>query len=174
MFPRSSSTRRTRVLLLRRAAIALALAGCLVAPFPAGAGAKGPLPDLSLTSLDGEAIPPGNLSRSGRWLLVYVQPESGTSRSLLKRLEPAVRKAGPAVVVVVGASAESARSLAASSPALGEAAFYADPTHEAFAALGLRGAPVVLGIRDQTIEWTLAGTVVDTRTFESILTTWPR
>ena len=53
-----------------------------------------------------------------------------------------------------------------------DAAWYADPDGAARRALRLTGVPVVLGLRDRSIQWTLSGGVADHRTLRSILGSW--
>lgn len=52
------------------------------------------------------------------------------------------------------------------------AAWYADPGDAARRALGLRGVPVVLGLDDRSIRWTLSDGLSDPRTQRSILVSW--
>jgi hypothetical protein len=144
----------------------------LLAAAAAGAWASPPssLPAFDLVSLEGDAVPAASLAREGRWLLVYVSPHSGASRPLLQVLE-GMEAPRPSLVIVVGAEPADAKALAASFEGRLEAAWYADPGGAARRALGLAGVPVVLGVRDRSIQWTLSGGV-DRRTLRSILGSW--
>jgi hypothetical protein len=147
--------------------LALLAASASVAP----AEPPAPLPSFALTSLEGNVVAAETVEPAGRWLLVYVSPHSGAARTLLRVLEGGEAPA-PAVIVVVGSAPADAKALVNDLGGRLKAAFYADPGGAARRALGLPGVPMVLGLEDRTIRWTLSGTIPDPRTLRSILLSW--
>jgi hypothetical protein len=75
-------------------------------------------------------------------------------------------------VVIVGGSLDDLKSTQSKYPDLSEASWYADTDKSAYAQLQLHGAPVVLGVRQQTIQWSLNGVLPDTNVSRSVLNTW--
>ena len=57
-------------------------------------------------------------------------------------------------------------------PDLTEVSWYADQSKDAFAQLKLQGFPVIMAVRDDTIEWSIDGVLADIITLQSVLTTW--
>jgi hypothetical protein len=137
----------------------------------ASAAPPAPLPSFELTSLEGNVVAAEEAAPAGRWLLVYVSPHSGAARQLLRTLEGGPAPA-PSLLVVVGSAPADAKALAAAFEGRLTAAWYADPGGAARRALGLRGVPVVLGLDDRAIRWTLSGGLSDPRTLRSILVSW--
>jgi hypothetical protein len=159
------------VTLTRPVLLLSSLAVLCAAAAGAWASPPGPLPAFDLTPLQGEAVPVASLAREGRWLLVYVSPHSGASRPLLLALE-GTEAPRPSLLIVVGSEPADAKAMAAGFEGRLGAAWYADPDGRARRALGLTGVPVVLGLRDGSIQWTLSGGVSDRRTLRSILVSW--
>jgi hypothetical protein len=50
--------------------------------------------------------------------------------------------------------------------------WYADEQAEAWQALRLGGTPMLVGIRDGRVEWTLSGTVSDPESLDGLLSSW--
>jgi hypothetical protein len=73
---------------------------------------------------------------------------------------------------VVGGDAASAKALGDEFPGLKAAAWYADVRGDAFRALHLSGVPVVMGMQESGIEWSLSGVVPDRKTLPSVLSSW--
>jgi hypothetical protein len=157
---------------MSRRSVFLSLALTVAAAAFAWASPPASLPELALTSLEGDAVPAATIVREGRWLLVYVSPHAGASDSLLRALEGTEGAARPSLVIVVGAEPAAAKAMARSFEGRLDAAWYADPSGAARRALGLAGVPVALGLRDAHIQWTLSGGVADRRTLRSILVSW--
>lgn len=155
---------------MRRASV---VALCSVVLASAGAGAMPPtdLPSFSVTALDGQPATSTQLAQEGRWLLVYVRPAARLSTVVLGVLKKGESPPVDRMVVVVGGPVEAARKVAEGCPNLAEARWYADPDGEAFARLGLGGAPAVIGARAGRLEWKLDGTLAE-RQLKSILATW--
>jgi hypothetical protein len=130
------------------------------------------LPAFSVIALDGTTVASPAVVRAGHWLLVYVRPQSAPSRSLLGALEKGRPETAAVVVVGVGGDAAAAKALGDEFPALKPAAWYADVRGETFRALRLTGVPVVMGMQESGIEWSLSGVVPDRKTLPSMLSSW--
>src|SRR5215467_3612243 len=115
-----------------------------------------PLPAFQLTAADGSTVKSADLPSKGNWVLIYVQPKSQFSDSLLKGLK---REQYPNLeqhaVMIVGGSIEDLKSIQSKYTDLTQASWYADTDKSAYTQLKLHGAPVVLGIKQQTIQWSL-------------------
>lgn len=167
-------TTRARALLL---AILLALAS---APPRAAAyarqGEATALPAFAVKNLDGAETQSDQLSARRQWLLVYVQPNCKPCEEVfnaLRRDDDAQADLSQKVVVIVGgATAEEAGELAEHVSWLPRSAWYADPSRQAAAALSVKGAPTVYGVRQGKVEWELKGTKATPRMLKSILGTW--
>jgi hypothetical protein len=139
----------------------------------AGAVDPVPLPDLQLTSIDDQPIKTTDLPSKGNWVLVYVQPRSQFSDNLLKLFK---REQYPGLeqhaVIIVGGSVDDLKSVKSKYAELDQATWYADTTKNAFTQLKLHGVPVVLGVKLQTIEWSLNGVLSDVTVARSIVNSW--
>jgi hypothetical protein len=151
-------------------------AAAVVSLVLAGAAAAGAeprvLPALSVITLGGAPADRAAVLKTGHWLLAYVRPQSGPSRTLLAALAKARANSAASVVVVVGSDVAGAKALADEFPDLHAAAWYADPRGEALKELGLSGVPVTLGLDDESIRWSLAGVAPDRKTLPSVLSSW--
>lgn len=132
-----------------------------------------PIPDFQLITVDGQTVKSADLASAGAWLLIYVQPTSHYCDQLLKTFTKDRYPSLPAsAIFVVNGSVDDAKAMKAKYPDLASAGWYADPAKAAFTQLKLHGVPVVLGIRDQKIQWSLNGILQDDTTMHSILTSW--
>jgi hypothetical protein len=131
------------------------------------------LPDLQLTSVDNQPIKTADLPSKGNWLLIYVQPKSQYSDNLLKLFK---REQYPGLeqhaVIIVGGSLDDMKAMKSRYSELDQAAWYADTAKGAFALLKLHGVPVIVGVKQQTIEWSLNGVLSDINVAKSIVNTW--
>ena len=132
-----------------------------------------PLPAFQVTSADGQTVKSADLPSKGNWVIIYVQPKSQFSDNLLKLLK---REQYPNLeqhaVIIVGGSVDDLKSTQSRYPDLGQAAWYADTDKTAYSQLKLHGVPVVLGIKQQTIQWSLNGVLPDTNVSRSVLNSW--
>jgi hypothetical protein len=148
----------------------------LLLTLPSGAGRAAEhrsLPALELTTLRGRPVSGATLAYAGPWLLIYAQAGSEASQGLLGVVAADTRlRSRGAIVVVVAGRARQAAELAARFPRLTGAAWYSDPSHSLPRQLGLAGAPVVLGVRGEVVEWSLTGVLADVDHLRSILATW--
>jgi len=132
-----------------------------------------PLPTFQLTNAEGQTVKSADLPSKGNWLIIYTQSKSQFSDNLLKQLK---RQQYPNLeqhtVIIVGGSVDDLKSTQSKYPDLAQASWYADTDKTAYAQLKLHGVPVVLGIRQQTIQWSLNGVLPDTNVSKSVLNTW--
>lgn len=132
-----------------------------------------PLPEFLLTGLDGQTAKSVDLAGKANWLLIYVNKKSHFCDELLAGLK---RDQYPTLaaktLIVVQGSVDDAKGLQSKYPDLATASWYVDSSRDAFGQLQLHGVPVILGLQDQTIEWTINGILPDGKTFKSILNSW--
>lgn len=131
------------------------------------------IPELQLTSIDNASIKTSDLPSKGNWVLIYVQPKSQFSDNLLRLLK---REQYPSLeqhaIIVVGGTLDDLKVLKAKYAELDKAIWYADTTKSAFTLLKLHGVPVILGVKDQIIQWSLNGVLSDVNVAKSIVNTW--
>lgn len=131
------------------------------------------IPELQLTSIDNAPIKTSDLPSKGNWVLIYVQPKSQFSDNLLRLLK---REQYPSLeqhaIIIVGGSVDDLKAIKAKYSELDKATWYADTTKSAFTQLKLHGVPVVLGVKDQIIQWSLNGVLSDVNVAKSIVNTW--
>ena len=144
------------------------LAGLAYARKPAA------LPDFPLVTSDGKTVNSAQLHLPNRWLLIYVHASSDDSDIVLKTFqdEPPSALSGKMLVVVGGASAKDIAPMAARYPHLKSTTWYADPKWDALRVMKMRGSPAVLGIRQDTVQWMLTGSLPDKKRLASILKSW--
>lgn len=134
-----------------------------------------PLPDFEINRLDGTAIQSrSGLPSTGKWLMVYVQPNCKPCEkllSLVKRDEhPEI---APRLVIVAGGIDGAATSrMRDKLTDLTDAQWYVDRSRKAWVPLKMTGAPMVFGVRDMTIEWSLSGVLPSDGQVKSILASW--
>ncbi|MCU1332543.1 MAG: hypothetical protein JWM08_1535 [Candidatus Angelobacter sp.] len=132
-----------------------------------------PLPDIQLTAADGSTVKSNALPSQGNWLIIYIQPRNQFSDNLLRTLK---RDQYPTLaqhaVIIVGGSIEDLKIAQMRFPELAQATWYADTNKSAFGLMKLTGAPMILGIKQRTITWSLSGILSDVNVAKSILNTW--
>jgi hypothetical protein len=133
-----------------------------------------PLPPFSLEALDGRPVSSVDIVQPGKWLLLYVRPGCGPCDTLLETIDPKANPIVPtrALIVIGGVNAQAAAKLAAHFGDLKGAAWYADPTRAMESALPLAGAPVVFGMKENMLEWSIAGVVPSAAAMKSALRSW--
>jgi hypothetical protein len=132
------------------------------------------LPAFTLSAGDGTAITSDRLVQPGNWALVYVAPQCAPCQAVLRSLDRTDDRA-PArrvVIVVAGLTAEDLPAEAARYPNLSNATWLADPSNAVLQQIGQAGAPIIFGMRARTIEWSLAGVLMDATDARSILGSW--
>src|SRR5207244_814556 len=105
------------------------------------------------------------LADGNHWLLIYVRPDCAPCDAVAYLWTEGDAPAAPARVRVIvgGATAATLGQVQARYPMLNGAAWYADSNDEAARALGLTGAPVLLGMRGAAIAWRSQGLLAITR-----------
>jgi hypothetical protein len=153
------------------AAVALAMA-CSLATL--AATERRPLPELTVSMLDGTAVTTADLASEGHWLLIYVEPACGSCAAVLGAMtrEDHPGKAQRVTVVVGGATLEQANALASSATELADARWVVDTGGTARQLLGVRSSPTVMGVRTRSIEWALTGVLRRNSEMESVLVSW--
>lgn len=157
-----------------RARLVMVLCLIAVTASALAAAERRPLPDVSVSTLDGAPVRIADLAREGHWLLIYVEPSCGACTAVLGAMtrEDHPGMAQRVTVVVGNATADQARTMAAASPELAEARWLVATDRQAHQALGARSAPVVMGVRTQTIEWDLVGVLRRGDEMRSVLVSW--
>jgi len=140
----------------------------------ANAKKPAPLPDFALIDADGKSVSSSKLHLPSHWLLIYVHANNGNSAVVLNALkdEPPSALNGKILVIVGGATAADIAPLAKRYPHLQSVSWYADPKRTALAAMHLTGSPTVLGVKQDTVQWTLTGSLPDHARLTSILKSW--
>lgn len=132
-----------------------------------------PLPDIQLTAADGSTVKSSALPTTGNWFIIYIQPRNQFSDNLLRLLKKDDYPTLAAhAVIIVGGSTDDLKTAQARFPDLASATWYADTNRSAFTLMKLTGAPMVLGIKQRTISWSLSGVLSDVNVAKSILNTW--
>ena len=115
------------------------------------------------------------LSPSSKWLLVYLDPVTAPNRKLLGLLKEwqTPQLIARVVLVIDGKPADGRawleKELGDQPPPL---AWFADADGSAAKALKAAGTPMLLGVRDGQVEWTLVGVLSRPKSLESIVRTW--
>ena len=140
-----------------------AVAG-LLAPASGGAADR-PLPDFAVSSPDTGTVSSAELGDGNHWLLIYMRPDCAPCDEVAYLWTEGDAPAPPSRVrVIVGAASPATLArVRASYPMLNGATWYADANGEAARALGLTGAPALLGMRGAAIAWTSHGLLPITR-----------
>jgi hypothetical protein len=141
---------------------------------PCDAGQRRALPALNFSAAEGLSAATDGLPSEGRWLLVYVQPGCRPCEAVLSLVkgEEAPEVVQRMVVIVGGLAAGALDGFRARYPDLAGATWQADPDRSAARALRLSGIPVVLGVDERTIAWTLSGAIDETAKAKLILSDW--
>lgn len=132
------------------------LAALLLLPL---AAQRTPLPALALGDPNGGSVNLDRLGFTGTWTLVYTQPQCKPCAQQLQLLKAASDAGFASRIVIVGGgmTARELQSLQRSTPHLRQARWYTDVPRGLPRGLRLRGAPVLLGVRANRLEWTLNG-----------------
>lgn len=137
-------------------------------------GGPGPVPHFDLVRLDGTATTSLAEVGAGTHLIVYLSPGSPPSDHLLRQLKAWDSDALRArTVVVVGRDLANAREwVRAAGDDLQPLRFVVDVGGDGWRALGLTGAPHVVGVAGGEVRWRVAGALRTPRALESIVKTW--
>jgi hypothetical protein len=149
----------------------------IVCPAPLSAIERRPLPDFTVAALDGSSVTSADIVLPGRWLLVYVQSSCAACDALFRIIDPGATTDPPPspshmVIVVGGVDGPTAAKLASNFSDLAGATWYADPSMALRQALDMSLAPVVFGLRDNQLDWSILGVQPDAPSVKSALTSW--
>ena len=168
MFPsRSSKTWNPRSALA--GATAFLLCACAL-----GAIQTMPLPAFSVQTLDGQTVQSSSWPTQGKRVLIYVESPCQPCMTVLHLLtkQDYPQLASRAIVVAGGLSPADAGNLQKQFPDLSAAAWYADPSKNVVSSFKLQGSPVIFGIENGTVKWSISGAPSDSKQFKSALNTW--
>ncbi|MGH7306189.1 MAG: TlpA family protein disulfide reductase [Candidatus Rokuibacteriota bacterium] len=161
--------------MLLRVLAALATLVVVLGPPSAPAMPRGPLPSFDLRAADGTRVSSVDLLGQQQWILLYATPGCRPCDDLLAslgrlRADGLIRR----TVLVIGAPAGEARAYAhrALPNELRRLRWYADDQANAWRALQLAGAPMLVGIRDGRVEWGLSGAVNDAESLRALVSHW--
>jgi hypothetical protein len=155
---------------------ALWLSGLLLVGWTWLASAAGPrpLPPFEVTELRGGTTVSAQLVPAPQWVILYIRRECGPCEAALQIVK--AREDHPnlhqRLVIIGGMTLPELQAVAAKYPDLTGVHWVADPTGTAFHALTLKGAPVALGVRGQSVAWTVNGMLGDPQQFRRILESW--
>jgi hypothetical protein len=149
-------------------------AGVCAAAVTAVAAAGRPLPAFPLTALDGSVVQSADAVPDGRTVLIVVQDNCAPCDTLFRAIKTSDKPELPEdlVFVVTAANEADAARMKAKHKELENAKWFADPDLAGYTALELKGLPVVHGLRDRSIEWSLSGAAVPPARFFSMLSNW--
>jgi hypothetical protein len=154
-------------------AIAISLGMIFLLSIMAAAVEPVPLPDIQLTAADGSTVKSNALPSQGNWFIIYIQPRNQFSDNLLRLLKKdQYPTLASHAVIIVGGSTDDLKTAQSRFPDLASATWYADPNKSAFGLMKLTGAPMILGIKQRIITWSLSGVLSDVNVAKSILNTW--
>jgi hypothetical protein len=134
-----------------------------------------PLPPFTVTSAAGAPVASSALSGESRWVMLYVTPDCRSCTRVLRALKDwqSERLIARTVVVVRGRADQAAPYIAQQlPPEVAAIRWHADEEGQAWRALELKGTPVLMGIDNGKIKWTLAGVLNDPKALESVVRTW--
>jgi len=141
---------------------------------PLDAIQKMTLPDFGVVALDGTNTQSGSWPVQGKHLLIYVESPCQACVTVLGLLtkQDYPQLASNTIVLVGGMQPNDAQTVRKQFPDLAGAAWYADPSRNAVTSLKMQGAPVIFGIQDGTLRWSISGIPPDSKRFRSVLNTW--
>jgi hypothetical protein len=140
----------------------------------ARAVAPAPLPSFSVQGLDGSSISTSAWPSKGKSVLIYVRGDCQPCAALLGRLRKKdyPQLAAHATIIVGDAGPAGVKTLQQLYPDLSSAIWYADSSRAAATALHLQGAPVILGLNGNIVQWALSCVMEHPTQQRSILNTW--
>jgi hypothetical protein len=137
---------------------------------------EGPMPAFSVTrAADGGAVASSDLIAAPQYVLMYLAPGCRPCDSLLALAsDPQVAQFASRAVILVRADAKRAGDYVAQgiAPNAASVTWYADADDQAFKALRLTGTPVLIGVRQGRIIWSISGVLNDASTVQSVVRTW--
>jgi len=159
----------------RRSALAT-LALIVLLPSARGKAAEdSPLPEFRVLDPEGASVTSRQLTTAQRWVLLYVAPGCAACDDLSRatgRWQPPGQPAR-IIVVVRGSVQESAAFVEHARPrGTVPVPWFADAAGEAWQALKLSGVPMLIGVEDNVVKWSIAGVLNDPNMVNSVVRTW--
>lgn len=132
------------------------------------------LPAFTVQNMTNAPVQGDQLSQAPRWLLIYLPADCRHCDDILHALEPFQKPplSNRVVVVAGGGTPEAIRGLIGPREKIASLGWYTDPEWQAYQMLHISGMPMIFGIRDGVIEWSLSGIPWDDKTMRSILLDW--
>jgi hypothetical protein len=157
-----------------RAIAAVAGLALLLSPSLSATERK-PLPQFSVLSLSDQFVDSSTFVLQRNWLMLLVRPDCAPCDRLLAAI-PREFEGWPSrvVVIVIDADLAATAAYAARFPDLSGARWYADQSRQSYAVSTLPGTPIMFGLRNNVLEWSLVGLAPDVQTARSAMTTWLR
>ncbi len=142
-----------------------------------GAGNSFPMamPDFQISRGDGTTLSSTQIPQSGKWLFVYLKQNCAGCERFLRVFNKADNPALPphVVVVVGGMPPDKLDALVAKFPELAQAQWYADPGQSALPPLQIKGSPIIFGVQDSTLNWSVVGVPAgDSTKLKAIFKSW--
>ena len=136
---------------------------------------KRAMPAFTVTRLDGALVDSRQLTAETQYVLLYVTPDCRPCDRLLALIRSAnsPQFTSRVVVIVSGETTAGAGYVSRQIPAeAGPLTWYADTDGGGYRALRLSGIPVLVGVKDGHVMWSVAGVLNDAATVESVIRTW--
>lgn len=135
-----------------------------------------PVPELTLTSIDGQLVSGNDLAVDARWLILYITGDEKIDGTLLCTLQSFSKSplAGRVVVVLPGRSVQELKDLLARNEKLTKLRWFVDTDRSAARALQLAGYTSILGVDGHRIEWDASGAGKEHDALCSLLSDWMR
>jgi hypothetical protein len=142
-----------------------------------------PLPSFALIAADGSATtsvamaPPDSAQGTPvPWIMVIGQSPCRSCPATLAALNSALTpdQASRLAIVLSTTSVAEAKGLMSLSANLAGAGWYRDEARAALATMAVSGAPVIVGLRGNTIHWTRNAAGLGAAELESVITSWIR
>lgn len=133
-----------------------------------------PMPNFDVQALDGRTIPSADWPLQGKWLIVYVEPRCQPCVALLGRLSAQDFPQLPAWTIVIagGMQSDDVKLFRKRFPDLANAQWFADPSKNTSAIFKLQGVPVIFGVQNRIVQWSISGIPPDPKHLQSALNTW--
>jgi len=153
------------------AAVALLLAVQVWAanPFPMA------MPDFQIARPDGTTVSTTQIPQTGKWFLIYTKQNCAGCDRFLRLFGKAENQLLPShiAIVVSGATPDRITETAGKFPDLADATWYADPSQTGIPPLQIKGMPIIFGVNDSTLAWSIMGVPSsDTARLKAILKSW--
>lgn len=133
------------------------------------------MPDFQISRDDGTTLSSTQIPQSGKWLFVYLKQNCAGCERFLRIFNKVDNPALPphVVVVVGGMPPDKLDALISKFPELAQAQWYADPGESAVSPLQIKGSPIIFGVHDSTLNWSIVGVPGgDSRKLKAIFKSW--